>query len=107
MGYAPSSKYGHKLKTDEPDEEKLSSSDDHAFELRTVRSELEESRSEIRRLSDELRRLRQSEQNLESEKLILQGKLLHVDPLGKTEAPPKYSPSIPKLSAPSPSSHQL
>lgn len=90
-----------KLKTDEPDEEKLSIADENdSNALRGLKQELDESRVEIRQLSDELRRLRQKESTMDAENQILKSKLMQQDPIGKTEAAQKYSTNIPKLSAP-------
>ena len=68
---------GKKLKTQEPDEEKLASADDNDDQLRNTKSELEESRSEVRQLGEEIRRLRQRESTLDAENKILKSQLLH------------------------------
>ena len=95
-----------KLKTDEPDEEKLSSADENdGFMVRSLKQDLDESKIEIRQLSDELRRLRQKESSMDAENQILKSKLMQSN---QNEAPQQYNSSVPKLDAPQKSgSHAL
>ena len=93
-----SNTYQHvKLKTDEPDEEKMTGTDEN--ELAELRSDLEDQRGEAMRLSEEVNRLRQREQSLDAENQILKSKLMQSDPLDANPMNP-LSTKAPKLAGP-------
>ena len=56
-GYQSSYKH-EKLRTEEPDEEKLSIADDDQRQVRQLQQDLDEARLEIKQMSEEIRRLR-------------------------------------------------
>ena len=90
-----------KLKTDEPDEEGLSTND--LYDSRQIKQELQDAKSEVKQLSDELRRLRTRESSLDAENQILKSKLMqdqHDSYVNKDYDTPQYSQNIPKLAAP-------
>ena len=74
QSYHPGSKAA-KIKTDEPDEERMTYSDEQQLvELQSIRGELADSKQEVKSLSEQLRRLKQREIQLTSENQLLRSK---------------------------------
>ena len=71
-GYSHKYSRDRKLKSEEPDEEKLSTADEADTQMvRELRGDLDEAKNEISQLSEEVRRLRQRESSLDAENKIL------------------------------------